>query len=60
MKEYGYFFLAKGTFDELSHFGADKANLIAKFLELVAGKVLEGKANDVIVKPVWGLQQGKV
>lgn len=60
LKEYGYFFLTKGTFNELSHFGADKTNLIAKFLELVVGEVLEGKPDDVIVKPVWGLQQGNV
>lgn len=60
LKEYGYFFLTKGTFNELSYFGADKTNLIAKFLELVVGEVLEGKPDDVIVKPVWGVQQGNV
>lgn len=60
LKEYGYFFLTKGTFNELSYFGADKTNLITKFLELVVGEVLEGKPDDVIVKPVWGVQQGNV
>jgi len=60
LKEYGYFFLTKGTFNELSHFGADKTNLITEFLELVVGEVLEGKADDVIIKPVWGLQQGNI
>lgn len=60
MKEYGYFFLTKGTFNELSHFGADKTNLIAKFLELVVGEVLEGEPDDMIVKPVWGFQQSNV
>lgn len=60
LKEYGYFFLTKGTFNELSHFGADKTNLITELLELVVGKVLKGKPDDVIIEPVWGLQQGHI
>lgn len=60
MEEYGYFFLTKGTFNELSHFGADETNLLVKLLELVVGEVLEGEADDAIVKPVWGFQQSHV
>lgn len=60
LEECGYFFLTKGTFNELSHFRADKTNLIVKLLELVVGEVLEGEADDVVVKPVRGFQQGNV
>lgn len=52
--------MGRGILDELGNLWADEDDGLSQDSETLSAEVLKGKTDDLVIEPIWPLQQGHI